>query len=72
MELTDPDIAKLVADGDQLCEMMAQFAAATTRYFNVLMQGGMTRDEAMTMTMQWHEMWLMAHMTVDSPFHDGR
>lgn len=72
MELTDPDIARIVGDGDQLCEMMARFAAATTRYFTGLMNGGMTRDEALTMTMQWHEMWLMSHMTVETPFPDGR
>lgn len=66
METTENDIARIVADADQLAELMARFAKATTNYFCGLMQGGMTRDEAMALTTQWHEIWLMANMTIES------
>lgn len=65
MEVNETDIARIVADADQLAELMARFAKATTNYFNGLMEGGMNRDEAMALTSQWHEIWLMANMTIE-------
>lgn len=71
MELNDPDITRLVADGDQLCETMKRFAIATASYFNGLLQGGLSREEAFTLTGQWHEMWLMSHLTIEEPRFNG-
>lgn len=65
MDSAENDIARIVAEADQLSELMSRFAVATTNYFNGLMAGGMNREEAMALTSQWHEIWLMANMTME-------
>lgn len=60
--MSDDDImaAGIVAEADQLRETLARTAVATAAYFSGLLEQGMTRREAMTLTRDWQGIYFTA------------
>lgn len=61
MTVADEAKARAVAAADQVQEEMAGLARITGAYFTGLIDAGMTREEALSTTLNWQDVYL-AHV----------